>query len=74
MCVTSYAPLSKGTRVMIQVPRIMGLDVSDTIEGFVARFTRGDDFFYIGIAFDNDLHPANQPLLYEALSRLLSQS
>lgn len=74
MGVTSYAPLHEGTRVSIQVPRILGLDVSDSIEGLVARFSRIDDFYCLGIAFDADLHPANQPLLCEALSRMTSQN
>lgn len=74
MGVTSYTMLQKGTKISVQIPRIMGKAIGDSVSGSVVRLSRRSGFYNLGIVFDSSLHPDKQPHLYETFFRILTHN
>jgi len=70
----SYAPVTKGTRVTLEVTfiSVKGVKENDTVKGRVVWLTRMGKLYFIGIAFDEELNPAQQPRLYEHFFKIIS--
>jgi hypothetical protein len=68
---TSYTPFTMGTPVSIRVIKIMGADNNEILNGIVTYSYKQHDSYYMGISLKEDLHPDEQPKLYEHFSKTM---
>ncbi len=71
LCIYSYSPLEADTRVAVGFNKIEGSDVKEKIHGKIVWSGKKGDYHYMGVLFDEELHPDKYPRLYEHFFRII---
>jgi c-di-GMP-binding flagellar brake protein YcgR len=68
------SPLTEGTHVSMHIHFISfdGSMKHDSIDGEIVYCTVMNNLHFIGIRFDEEIHPRKQPLLYKHLTTMIS--
>ena len=73
LCIYSYSPLEVYTRVAVGFDKIEGSDVKERIHGKIVWSEKKGNYYYMGINFDEDLHPDKYPRLYEHFFQIIKK-
>ena len=70
----SYTPVEKGTEVSIEISFVSdkGVDRKDRIEGKIVWLSTQERLHFMGIAFDKEMNPSEQPFLYDYFRKVVT--
>ncbi len=63
----TYVPIAKGANMSVEIKftAASGIEQKDNLEGRVACMSKIGSLYYSGLAFNEELNPDRQPVLYE---------